>query len=301
MIAPTIVLSKTDQGVAVHAKGMTKNTVTVIIAVVLSLCSALSILVILLILSRDRTSELHESLAKTIRVSAYDRLFKNLFIKSDYYPTYIKGIKRVRRVYNTVLLDNFVGAYLVQKERLNNDLFHKTVWSCNKDKVEVHNEYLSLVDSFEWNDPQYPTVVSVMHGTSCCVGEKICQTGFATLSLLDSGWYGSGIYFTSSYDYCIPYICSKRDPAIIISYVLPGNVYPVTETSFAGKPLMAGYQSHYIKTNIAGKIDKDSDYDELVICQESQILPMYIIELDPESLYPKANTVTGPDITLELY
>jgi len=58
---------------------------------------------------------------------------------------------------------------------------------------------------------------------------NICSTGFATLSVLDAGWYGQGVYFTSSARYAVPYYATKKDPAIIIAYVIPGNIYPVIE------------------------------------------------------------------------
>ena len=268
-------------GVVLTAKGISKRLVSIIVTVIVLVCMAILVVVAFLTISRDRTSQLHEPLAKTIRVPLMNRLTKPLFISTDYVPQGIQGIKRVLRVHNTVLLDNFVGAYVVQKNRMDKELFHKRHWTTKEDKLAVYDKFSLLVDSQEWNDPQYPTVVAMYHGTSYAVGVEICKTGFATLSLLDSGWYGSGIYFTSFYKYCIPYICSRKDPVILISYILPGNVYPVTETTLAGKPLMSGYQSHYVKTNIAGKIDKDGEYDELVVSQECQILPMYLVELEP--------------------
>jgi hypothetical protein len=46
---------------------------------------------------------------------------------------------------------------------------------------------------------------------------------------LDVGFFGSGIYFTTSAKYSIPYFATKPNPAIIISYLIPGNPYPVVE------------------------------------------------------------------------
>jgi hypothetical protein len=51
----------------------------------------------------------------------------------------------------------------------------------------------------------------------------------ATLSTLDAGYFGRGVYFSSNILYTLPYAFSKRNPALIISYLNPGNVFPVTE------------------------------------------------------------------------
>lgn len=60
------------------------------------------------------------------------------------------------------------------------------------------------------------------------------------------------------------------------------------EGSFLGKPIASGCQSHYVCTNKAGHVQtnlSDETYDEIVIGQESQILPSYVLTVD---LNPKA-------------
>eukprot|EP01127_Copromyxa_protea_P011851 TRINITY_DN3020_c0_g1_i4.p1 TRINITY_DN3020_c0_g1~~TRINITY_DN3020_c0_g1_i4.p1 ORF type:complete len:129 (-),score=4.98 TRINITY_DN3020_c0_g1_i4:66-452(-) len=109
----------------------------------------------------------------------------------------------------------------------------------------------------------------------------------------------------------------QGDAAIIVSYVLPGNPYPVIENhaksgNLVGKPIQSGmfsfdmkmswlrisskfhqffpcnlgplsfpgYQSHYVLTQRNGSIadpTKDEIFDELVIGQESQAVPVYIV------------------------
>jgi hypothetical protein len=49
---------------------------------------------------------------------------------------------------------------------------------------------------------------------------------FANLSSLDDGFYGKGIYFTTHAPYSISYVSNRRDPAMIISWILPGNCFP---------------------------------------------------------------------------
>jgi hypothetical protein len=47
---------------------------------------------------------------------------------------------------------------------------------------------------------------------------------------LDEGYFGKGIYFTCDLLYTIPYSIGKRNPAVILSYIIPGNPFPVTES-----------------------------------------------------------------------
>jgi len=74
---------------------------------------------------------------------------------------------------------------------------------------------------------------------------------------LDKGWYGQGVYFTSSARYAIPYFATKANPVIIVAYVIPGNIFPIVEHpqwqgTFVGKAIVPGHQSHYVATTISG-------------------------------------------------
>jgi hypothetical protein len=135
-------------------------------------------------------------------------------------------------------------------------------------------------------------LIPVLHGTDYTTAEMISQTGFAALSSLDEGFFGKGIYFTTSMPYTLPYALLKRRPAVIVSYVNAGNVWPVTEEhngprSLKGGAIKSGYNSHIALTNKSGSVYHadvdDTVCDEIVIAQESQILPAFLIELSPES------------------
>lgn len=125
----------------------------------------------------------------------------------------------------------------------------------------------------------------MLHGTDNSIAWKIVTTGFVSLSTLDAGWYGKGIYFSSSAKYIIPYYSSKKIPTIIISLVIPGNPYPVTEDPNSSESLIGAapkeaYQSHYVLVNSNGLPpgkEIQNPLDELVIIQESQILPLFLL------------------------
>jgi len=125
---------------------------------------------------------------------------------------------------------------------------------------------------------------------------KIASEGFANLSTIDTAFYGNGIAFSSSASYTVPYFSNTRKPAILICFTIPGNPYPVIEhpkdeLNLYGKALVPGYQSHYVVTTAAGFPLKLQDwnrqlkrYDELVIYQETQAVPIFLIQVDTSNM-----------------
>ena len=207
-------------------------------------------------------------------------------------------ISNITLVYNERLLTNFINAYLIQTERFKADpkLFQSRKWDTNnavgEKKRTVYSLYHTLTQSYSWNRDSSPNIIPVYHGTDRWIAEKICETGFASLSSLDEGWYGKGIYFSTYPMYCSPYFISKKQPSIILSWILPGNVFPVTEgpddtVSFKGAALKSGYNSHYVCVNKKGYVYNEGDnelYDEIVIAQEAQIVPIAIININQHSV-----------------
>jgi len=72
---------------------------------------------------------------------------------------------------------------------------------------------------------------------------------------------------------------------------IPGNIYPATESSqkldLVGMPIKSGYNSHFVIVTKKGEAATKADYengeelfDELVVPQENQAVPMFLIELD---------------------
>jgi hypothetical protein len=161
-----------------------------------------------------------------------------------------------------------------------------------KQKAWVKETFVNRVAQFEWNQELSAPIIPTIHGTSAHVAWKVCQSGFATLSALDIGFFGAGIYFTTSAKYAVPYFATKPNPSIIISFLIPGNPFPVTEdpndpaVSIAGHALKPGYQSHYVLTTNRGmpfpQIEYKNIFDELVIRQETQVAPAYVLMLDPK-------------------
>jgi len=175
-------------------------------------------------------------------------------------------------------------------------------------------------------------ILPMYHGTSEGSALKISKNGFGTVSTLDEGYFGRGIYFTSSMQYA-----RKYGQVLLLTLVIPGNPFPVTEhpfqltedgkikfatspdpkmpakylsnpIGFYGKSLNPGYQSNYAlvegdNTSSAFPISSPERVwsfsneeegestplvaDELVIPNESQALPLFLIY--PSEFQEEAN------------
>jgi len=133
----------------------------------------------------------------------------------------------------------------------------------------------------------------VVHGTDANIAKQICSAGFAALSSLDAGYYGKGIYFTSSCLYATPYFGTKLDPAILVCFIIPGNIRPIIEdrnenVCFLGVTIESGYQSHYVLTKrdgtpITQKQDKKV-YDEFVLASDPQVVPVFLLLINRDIL-----------------
>jgi len=146
-----------------------------------------------------------------------------------------------------------------------------------------------------WNknlNIQDAPVLPVVHSTDENTAWKIASQGFAALSAIDRGFYGKGIYFSSSALYTVPYFVNHIDPTILICLVLPGNPYPVTEdrrsiNTLFGKHIIRGYQSHYVVVKKTGDpfthedyVNLEESFNEIVVDQESQVVPIYLLTVN---------------------
>uniref|UniRef100_A0A6B2KZX8 EGF-like domain-containing protein n=1 Tax=Arcella intermedia TaxID=1963864 RepID=A0A6B2KZX8_9EUKA len=209
--------------------------------------------------------------------------------------------EKVWAVYNEVLTTAFYQKFAVDTKRVreNQSLFQKKDWKQKDDsdlREFIYEQFVKVVQGFSWNTETTCPVIPVLHGTALSKAFKICDSGFAILGLLDSGYYGQGIYVTTAAEYALQYTNSvgKGDsPAIIIAYVLPGNPYPVTENpkspeSLAGSPIKTGYQSHYVRVKNGGGMPitkpRETRFDEIVIGQESAIVPAFILKISPSEI-----------------
>jgi len=245
----------------------------------------------------------YKKLTKQKEFDTFERCLRLLFD----WPEKLR-IDEVFKVYNPqcVLDFNSYRKKIEQRQRENPALFKKTDWEGSKQvetKRAVIDRYDNYAKSFVWNHPTRHTdelpIIPVVHGTDYEVAKHICNTGFTTVASLDSGYYGQGMYFSTSISYTIPYFVGKKTPCILLCFAMPGNVFPVSEcpkgdaaTALLGKPVKSGYHCHYVSTNKSGLIyNPETDrgcYDEVVLFQECQVVPAYMITAQKKGLHKLA-------------
>ena len=172
-------------------------------------------------------------------------------------------------------------------------LFKKDGWRQVSD-VAVRKRYLlhlaEKITKFrhDFNDGDQVFVLPVVQGTSENAAFRIIKSGFGTVTSLDDGFYGRGMYFSSSFKYASSYAKStSHGKVFLIALTVPGNPYPVTEppnkdnpTSLVGQASKIGYQSHYLEATQRGQpaMNVAERYgDQLVVFEGSQTLPLFLV------------------------
>jgi len=216
-----------------------------------------------------------------------------------------------------------VRAYAIQNDNLSNaftifmnslggkikaakKLFQADDWKNHSDsalKTKYLQHYGEWVGSFPWNKKGKLEVLGALQGTTEEAAWSIAENGFGTVSVLDEGFFGKGMYFTSNFEYASLYAALKqksnpsKNKVFVVALVIPGNPFPVTEhpyvngkpneKGYLGKGVRSGYQSHFTQVNrkmigaaypITGQFDPNEHGNELVVFQEAQILPVFILE-----------------------
>jgi len=199
------------------------------------------------------------------------------------------------------LAENYSNLRRIQKTRMKSDpaSFFGNNWINNEDRVNVIEVFKQKMESWTWNKDlsiEDSVILPMVHSTEEKIAWSIAASGFAALAALDAGFYGKGIYFSSSALYTIPYFATKKEPTILICLTAPGNPFPVIEhpkedNNLFGKLIKPGYQSHYVLTSKSGnpwteKNGPKNRYDELVLDLEAQVVPLFLLKID-KSNFPQ--------------
>jgi len=216
-----------------------------------------------------------------------------------------------------ILAISFCNTRSIQNVRMkeNPQLFCKKHWKTLGDS-NIKEKIIYIFQkklNCEWNmDEKFNTcpILPVVHATNTKVAWNIVAQGFAALSTGDEGFYGRGIYFSTSAQYVLPYCKNPTSAAILICLTLPGNPFPTTEFPnsklLMGKPIKSGYQSHYVITSQSGLPFTSEEYeefnryyDELVLDQESQVLPIFLTEIHEDTFLSKKYKLRFADSSLD--
>jgi len=167
----------------------------------------------------------------------------------------------------------------------------KSQWN-KEGQVPTRQEILDRLEYISIGKEGNITIVPVFHGTRESLVDEICETGFASLAKTDPGYFGRGIYFTPQAEYaarvygygvCILCFVSVLNAFPVIFEDMPellgaGN-YSNCDIHFA--PVVPKRQDKKDETVYdAMKITEKPVYDELVVFQDSQIIPRFVIYYD---------------------
>jgi len=218
-------------------------------------------------------------------------------------------VDKIYGVYNPSLVQSFMNRLKIFETRWSQapSIFDKSSlykneskkMNTNINKNDIYQMYLDRVQHYSWNSELKVPIIPCVHATRDlnCAWE-ISSNGFQSTAEDSNGKFGQGVYFTTDALFSLPLTFPENSvpesPCIIISYVIPGNVFPVTEksnssTSLIGNPIKAGYNAHYIVVDKAGEaVDavknfKDKMFEEMVISQDSQVTPAFVVQLKNSS------------------
>jgi len=209
---------------------------------------------------------------------------------------------KVYAISNKILLDTF-GKHrglIHHKHQNHEENFKKDDWLTLADSVQRRaylTQFAAYAGTCPWKHDLLPKVIPMLQGTSEKEVWQICQNGLSKTGETDSGYYGSGVYFTSKLSYASQY--AKADPGgkgkpFVLAVVTPGNLFPVVEkpsdrVNYRNQGCRNGYQSHFTIVDgrskvsafpIQGPIDPAIAADELIIFQEAQALPIFVFYTD---------------------
>lgn len=204
------------------------------------------------------------------------------------------SIRQAYAVHNPALLGQFEAHRAGLKARWGSQGVSKVDWKAKLDagqRALMLNSFHEYLQKFEWNDIRVPIAPAFFSVTEEGSAFGLCQNGFES-ARDPTGPFGKGMYFTTSLPQALKSAKeTSQGKVIILACVISGSCFPVTEapqhvTSLAGKPCMAGYQSHYslvlqstlvpVTTPLSSNNTRLQG-DILVAFADAQILPLLIL------------------------
>jgi len=208
----------------------------------------------------------------------------------------------VYAVDNSGLRQTFDQKLVRIHEKMENepDIYARTDWIEDHHRSRIMENLSDQAHQYDHNTKISPPVIPMIMGVDDPDQVwRLCKHGFSNLTTIEQGYYGNGMYFSSSAEYATNLYTRLENRVVVVSWVTPGNSYPVIENpnipreSYIGRNIKQGYDSHYALVDGTGlplskskvvafdddNLDLSTLYDELVISSEDQILPCYVVFL----------------------
>ncbi len=222
-------------------------------------------------------------------------------------------LKSVKMMYNPLLNQSFDHALGLLSARHQNPTF-APAWRKEQGEVaEWRNTTHQILERMAapYKDPNHPhlNLLPMWHATDAAILPSLFETGFATLGLVDAGYFGRGIYSAGEarYSYSVygKMVEGKgKEAALLMNWVASYSAYPVIDAdgtnremqSLEGKGNHANHDAHFVPVRPNNpKNPKESvffpcqpgqayTYTELVVFDKAHCLPRYVVELQSDLL-----------------
>lgn len=231
---------------------------------------------------------------KLIAANASDKQWvAELYLRSPV-PGYSLGSVQV--IINPVLRTRFSSHVQLLSSR-SDDPFFTPNWHLDDQadwRYAVYNLFRKMRKKGDDAAP-HVNFLPLWHGTQTNKVESICKTGFASLAMTDTGFFGNGIYSTNAAEYAWR-VYSKGGP-LLINWVACYSAYPF----IAGDNVENGserrkYDGYFIpvaprnpnnpnEVNYdACKPDQKYTYVEMMVSDPASCHPTFVVELQKDTL-----------------
>jgi hypothetical protein len=231
-------------------------------------------------------------------------------------PSPVAGLELVRvdAIFNS---DVHITEYEARQERLrrlrngSNPAFNPDTESLTAPKLHVLLSLMSCVQERKPDaDPRSPHTLYVFHGPKIEHLAGVCENGIVSLRETDPGFFGLGCYTTLNIEYAAKYARGEYDhsarlrgrsadgcvPVVMLAATV-GLAYPVTPDAedypvpprpdrhsvWFGQGLKPGFDCHVAcvseRKGFEAVQRPDCQYMELVVDQQSQLLPVAVLWL----------------------
>jgi serine/threonine protein kinase len=219
-------------------------------------------------------------------------------------PVLGQGVKSVQVIYNPRLNRAFGLVLNTLNARQGKPAF-KAHWREEQGKTgawrqTTHQLLEALAHPHQDTNNPHVNLVPRWHATNADILPSLFETGFANLAMVDTGFFGKGIYSTGEAKYAqTVYGKMYPRPALLMNWVASFSAYPVIDgdmPELQGKGNYGNHDAHFIPVRPANpkdphevnfypcRINEKYTYTEMVVFQSAQCLPRYVVELQSDLL-----------------
>ncbi len=215
-----------------------------------------------------------------------------------------QSVKSVHVIYNPRLNRKFGLELNTLNARQGKPAF-KAHWREEQGKTgawrqTTHQLLEALANPHQDTNNPHVNLVPMWHATNADILPSLFETGFANLAMVDTGFFGKGIYSTGEAKYAqTVYGKMYPRPALLMNWVASFSAYPVIDgdmPELQGKGNYGNHDAHFIPVRPANpkdpqevnfypcRLNEKYTYTEMVVFQSAQCLPRYVVELQSDLL-----------------